>query len=284
MGWGHVASTLCEAQGESGHAGHASRWAVVAEDVCLSQESSDSLMEEADALCENSDDDTLLIPEPRPGYADKSWWARQLEQHALALGYKVSADSAKPLQLELGIPFRCLSTSEPDSDFRSFQAANHTIEQQFTSLQMQVSAHESSLRQSRSSERSADVDLLVCGSPCNPFSRMRGKRFHQDSVMSHKSYATTFVDVFKAFEAFEPKTAVMEQTAGFGLPFDCSTSETPLQRFIDGFGECKFTKGGYWIVVIKCELSIWVKLARSRLDIRSVVQFDWNSSAFLLYY
>ena len=96
MGWGHVASDLCEAQGASGPA---SKWAVVAEDVCLSQESSDSLMEEADALCENSDDDTLLIPEPRPGYAEKTWWARQLEQHALALGYKVSYDSAKPLQL-----------------------------------------------------------------------------------------------------------------------------------------------------------------------------------------
>ena len=95
---------------------------------------------------------------------------------------------------------------------------------------MQISARESSLRRSTSSECYADVDLLVCGSPCNPFSRMRGKRFHQDSVMHHKSYNTTFVDVFKAFEAFEPKTAVMEQTAGFGLPFDCSTTETPLQR------------------------------------------------------
>ena len=77
---------------------------------------------------------------------------------------------------------------------------------------------------------SEDVDLLVCGSPCNPFSKMRGKRFHVDSVMHHKSYNTTFVEAYKAFEAFEPKAAVMEQTAGFGLPFDCSTAETPLQR------------------------------------------------------
>ena len=77
---------------------------------------------------------------------------------------------------------------------------------------------------------SEDVDLLVCGSPCNPFSKMRGKRFHVDSVMHHKSYSTTFVEAYQAFEAFEPKAAVMEQTAGFGLPFDCSTAETPLQR------------------------------------------------------
>lgn len=124
---------------------------------------------------------------------------------------------------EMGIPFRCLSTSEPDSAFRSFQAANHTVMHQFTSLEKQISDRK--LRQPGS-----DVDLLVVGSPCNPFSRMRGKRFHADSVMNHQSYNTTFVEVYKAFEAFEPKAAVMEQTAGFGLPFDCSTAETPLQR------------------------------------------------------
>ena len=120
MGWGHVASTLCEEQGGSGHP---SRWAVVAEDVCLSQESSDSLMEEADALCENSDDDTLLIPEPRPGYAEKTWWARQLEQHALALGYRVSSDSEKPLLL-----FSCCSGACTEAtalkDFSSQQCVN----------------------------------------------------------------------------------------------------------------------------------------------------------------
>ena len=79
MGWGNVATVVCGAESTSA-------WSNVAESVCNSQSSSDALMEEADALCSDSDGETL--PEPRPGYSGKIWWARLLEQHSRALGFQ----------------------------------------------------------------------------------------------------------------------------------------------------------------------------------------------------
>ena len=75
---------------------------------------------------------------------------------------------------------------------------------------------------------------MIIGSPCNPFSCMNNKRFHQDSVMQHSSYDTTFVDVFDAMLAYEPSVITMEQSFGFDLPYDSQTSETPLQRLEGG--------------------------------------------------
>ena len=79
MGWGNVATSVCGAVSTSA-------WSNVAESVCNSQSSSDALMEEADALCSDSDGETL--PEPRPGYSGKIWWARLLEQPSRALGFQ----------------------------------------------------------------------------------------------------------------------------------------------------------------------------------------------------
>lgn len=83
MGWGAVAADICDTEGSS-------TWDRLADDVCLSQSSDDQLMEEASALCEESDGE--IRPEPRPGYAWKTWWARQLEGHTLALGYPAPAE------------------------------------------------------------------------------------------------------------------------------------------------------------------------------------------------
>ena len=86
MGWGAVAGDICDVEGGS-------TWDKLADDICLSQSSDDQLMEEASALCEESDGE--IRPEPRPGYALKTWWARQLESHTLALGYPAPSEMAE---------------------------------------------------------------------------------------------------------------------------------------------------------------------------------------------
>ena len=113
------------------------------------------------------------------------------------------------------------------------QQANHHVCHQYEFLSAQIAGNKCLLHKGEKGVPCRvpdDVDSMVLGSPCNPFSRMTNKRFHQDSVVQHRSYNTTFVECYDAFVAFEPRTATMEQSDGFGLPYDSGTEETPLQR------------------------------------------------------
>lgn len=276
MGWGSLAVTLCEQE-------EASAWRAVANDVCNSQSSSDQLVEEADALA--SDSEGEVQPEPRAGFSEKVWWARQLERHTLRLGYESPAAPRQPVNLvsccsgavsegivlkELGIPARIISTSEPNSDYRCFQQANHKVEHVFEFLSAQVAGNKclSHKHEPGVPCKVPDrIDLMVVGSPCNPFSKLTKKRFHADSVQNHRLFDVTFKDVCESFQAFEPVAGIMEQSAGFGMVVDCHTTETPLQRFLDVFKQLSFTKGGYWIVVIKTDLSEWINISRERIYI-----------------
>ena len=76
----------------------------------------------------------------------------------------------------------------------------------------------------------ANVDYLVFGTPCNPFSTQRPKRFADGSVKSHQLAHHTFQEALDMLQAFEPPTATMEQTEGFGMREDSSTDTTPLER------------------------------------------------------
>ena len=129
---------------------------------------------------------------------------------------------------ELGVPFRCLSTSETDKDYRAYQAANFEIDCQYESFQDQITARE----RVKSEGDDEDVELLVMGTPCAPFSCMRGKRFHKDSVNQHAAYDLTFTHVYEAAQAFEPAALVMEQSAGFQLKVHSETADTPLNMLL----------------------------------------------------
>ena len=83
MGWGALANALVIDEG-------ASSWSQVAEEVCNSQSSSDQLME-ADALASLSEGEAL--PEPRPGYSRKVWWARALEKLSREQGFETPTRS-----------------------------------------------------------------------------------------------------------------------------------------------------------------------------------------------
>ena len=75
-----------------------------------------------------------------------------------------------------------------------------------------------------------DVDYLVLGTPCNPFSTMRPKRFSSGSVKNHQLTKHTFEDALDLLQMFEPPTCTMEQTEGFDQCEESGSTTTPLDR------------------------------------------------------
>ena len=76
----------------------------------------------------------------------------------------------------------------------------------------------------------SQVDYLVMGTPCQPFSCQRVKRFAPGAVAVHSLVSCTFRDSYELLEAFEPPTATMEQVLGFKRPMEKGSDETPFDR------------------------------------------------------
>ena len=74
-----------------------------------------------------------------------------------------------------------------------------------------------------------DINLAVTGSPCNPFSTYRTKRF-SDGAVSHSMYKTTSEDVVTFYTKYEPHCGITEQVKGFGMATSSSDRETPMQK------------------------------------------------------
>ena len=74
-----------------------------------------------------------------------------------------------------------------------------------------------------------DIHLAVTGSPCNPFSSYRTKRFH-DGASSHSMYSTTAEDVISFYRQFEPHVGITEQVKGFDMATSKEDPETPMQK------------------------------------------------------
>lgn len=71
---------------------------------------------------------------------------------------------------------------------------------------------------------------MVAGSPCDPYSVMRQKRFHEDSVMQHRDYSTMFSSVLGMISKYLPSITILEQVLGFDQKFHAASPETPYQR------------------------------------------------------
>ena len=80
-----------------------------------------------------------------------------------------------------------------------------------------------------------EIDYLFMGTPCNPFSPQRVKRYSNSSVKDHQLYKATFKEAFDMLLTFRPKSATMEQSLGFGLPEEAGGEVTPLRRLGLGF-------------------------------------------------
>ena len=134
---------------------------------------------------------------------------------------------------ELGIPYKLLSTSEPHEPFRRFASMNHdschwhrTIGEQLQDAP--CASHPESVECKVTTDK--ECHLLILGTPCNPFSTQRQKRFRPGSIMEHELSTHTFKDSYRMLSKVYPVNCVFEQTEGFDKPFDSTTTETPLQR------------------------------------------------------
>ena len=129
----------------------------------------------------------------------------------------------------LGLSFVCLSSSEPTAEVRKFQLLNSgSVLHQHRDLQSQLQGKPCCLLQGSRAGccPASNAQLAVAGSPCNPYSTLRTKRFCPDSVQSHGLYDTTFQWLCK----FTPVTFIMEQVPGFDLPDASGSNDTPLKR------------------------------------------------------
>ena len=77
------------------------------------------------------------------------------------------------------------------------------------------------------------IALGVTGSPCNPFSTQRTKRFSDGSISNHAMSVTTMASVLNFYTAWEPHAGITEQVQGFGMRTSSSDPETPLEKFLD---------------------------------------------------
>ncbi|CAE7750691.1 unnamed protein product [Symbiodinium sp. CCMP2456] len=220
-------------------------WSMLAEKLCASQESSESQTAVAEALANDSgsSDGEDAVEPPR-----EIWWASLLKQHTEALGFSVP-ERLEPLRLlsacsgscaeavafkELGIPFVCVGTSEINEDFRKFQLANTPqIQHQHMSLGDQLEGKSCALHpQSQCCCVAPSPECLVLGAPCNPFSVMRAKRFHENSVMQHRQTGLSFDGALDLLKKFRPVTMIVETTDGFLAPFDKTTQDSPYKMLL----------------------------------------------------
>ena len=128
----------------------------------------------------------------------------------------------------MGIKFNALSISEANETYRSVILANHAnvVQNIFKDVAEQVDFH------AKQCHELPDVDIGVAGSPCNPFSTQRSKRYVTGDVAAHESFEVTMVSVIGFYRTIEPKLGVTEQVAGFDQPFSHEQRATPLQMLL----------------------------------------------------
>ena len=126
----------------------------------------------------------------------------------------------------LGIDFTAVSISEANETYRNVIQANHrhAIQTVFDDVKAQVNHHRLA---------KASPDIGVTGSPCNPFSCQRTKRFATGNVASHVDFDTTMTSVVDFYSTVEPKLGITEQVMGFEKPFSSSDDRTPLNVFLN---------------------------------------------------
>ena len=139
----------------------------------------------------------------------------------------------------LRIDHEILSASEQNPEYQAFFMANcHACKHMYETVEDQVASAGPCLickKEGVSCEAAADalagpVDLMVTGSPCDPFSQQRHKRFHTGDVKQHEAYAVTMATVVGMYRRFEPHVGIVEQVKGFLMPFDRTSDETPYSR------------------------------------------------------
>ena len=153
--------------------------------------------------------------------------------------------------------FNIISASDVSASYRQFVELNYpgrvmhffgSIEDQISkaqkclSCQGSLSADLFGCHPSSDLRAGSDVDLMVSGSPCDPFSTQRAKRWHCGGVKAHTQFDITMKSVVKLYQQYEPVKGIFEQVHGFTLPFEKGGEETPKKRQAF-FNHCALVSG-----------------------------------------
>ena len=131
----------------------------------------------------------------------------------------------------MNIPFVLHGASDLNEQFRKIFTANYECNHLWASMGEQVEGSPCLFHPCGLHCAQDDLDLWVMGTPCPPFSDQNPSRNKKLSVESHKLYPVTFTDALNALKLGH-RAYIMEQVMGFDKPYDPSTEETPLQRFL----------------------------------------------------
>ena len=139
----------------------------------------------------------------------------------------------------LGIPFTVCAAAEKQREYRDVIMCNHArlVQHLFETLEDMVAGNvPCSLHHSASCGCATDmsVSLGITGSPCNPFSVARAKRFSDGSVKGHRMTETTMASVLSFYMKWEPKAGITEQVRGFDMKTSQNDLETPMHKFFGG--------------------------------------------------
>lgn len=127
-----------------------------------------------------------------------------------------------------------MSASELRADFRNMFLQNSkagTFKHVFCSVESQLRGETCLLHKGEASCcdpcNSMVLDLMVSGSPCDPFSTQSGKRFAADAVTSHKLFSVTMQTIVSMYAEKQPRIGLFK---GFLMPFDSTAATTPFDR------------------------------------------------------
>ena len=146
----------------------------------------------------------------------------------------------------LGIPFAIVGAAEKNPQYQKIIEANNTssLRHLWGTLESMMDSQRhcggqggrpgqpgSCLRHpGESCAIPSSISLGVTGSPCNPYSRQRNKRFRDGDVASHSMHQTTVRDVIDFYKQYKPHAGITEQVQGFNMATSSSDKETPMQK------------------------------------------------------
>lgn len=144
----------------------------------------------------------------------------------------------------LGIPFRCLGAAEINTEYQNIIEINddgHNIDHIFYSLEDMLDGKRKPCCYHKDNsmgcaiDRDVEVSLAVTGSPCNPYSTQRSKRFFDGSVVGHHLNDTTMESVVSLYNQYEPHVGITEQVRGFNMVYSGNCTTTPMEVFLSLF-------------------------------------------------
>lgn len=133
----------------------------------------------------------------------------------------------------LGLPFKCFAVAEKNKNYQETILLNNpsmsraNVYDSVEAVLHEIKDPESSLAREVSVQ---GVSLAVMGSPCNPYSTKRCKRFVDGDVANHSMNGTTQTSVVEMYKEFEPRIGITEQVKGFQMRTSTSEDSSPHDR------------------------------------------------------